>query len=149
MTNNPINAGEPADDARRNARSAVAPWRLEAATIAVTAALIALFYGQPPKIWTAAVFVGAAIVTLVAVFRWQRRHGGRPDRRWNELSSASRATIIVQVVVLVGSASVLRVVLPPGTALSYGAQFLCAATVLGVGAMIRRYLNARPSSEPS
>lgn len=149
MMNNPNNAGDRADDVPRNARSVVAPWWLQALTITVTAVLIALFYGQPPKIWTAAVFLGAVIVTLVAVFRWQRRHGGRPDRRWSELSPASRATTVVTIVVLVGAASVLRLVLPPGTSLSYGAQFLCAATVLGVGATIRGYLNARPSSERS
>jgi hypothetical protein len=37
--------------------------------------------------------------------------------------------------------------LPPGTALSYGAQFLSAATVLGVGQAVLAYLGVRRRSE--
>jgi hypothetical protein len=37
--------------------------------------------------------------------------------------------------------------LPPGTALSYGVQFLSAATVLGVGQVVLVYLGVRRRSE--
>jgi hypothetical protein len=50
------------------------------------------------------------------------------------------------ILVFLGAAYVLRVVLPLGTALCHGAQFLCAATVLGVGITVSTYLE-RPRRE--
>jgi hypothetical protein len=46
------------------------------------------------------------------------------------------------------AAMVLEHLLPPGTALCYGVQFLCAAAVLGVGTTVNSYL-ARPRREHS
>jgi phosphatidylglycerophosphate synthase len=135
MTNDSSNVSDP--------RSAVVPRWSQALYIAVTAALIAFFYGQPPKIWTCAVFLGAVLVVIVAQ-QWRWRHGGRPAR--TQSTPASRVTPIVMILVLITAAIVLNDTLPLGTALSFGAQFLSALTVLGVGTTLRAHF-ARPRSE--
>ena len=141
MTNTPNTVGDRAGDAQRPAGSLSARW--QALWAVATAALIAFFYGQPPKIWTCAVFLGAVIVMLVARKYWQRRHGARSDLRWSELSPARRVTSLGMIVVLIIAATVLKGVLPPGTALAFGVQFLSAATLLGVGQAVPAYLDRR------
>jgi O-antigen/teichoic acid export membrane protein len=146
MTNTPNTVGDRAGDAQRQARSLSA--RRQALWTVATAALIAFVYGQPPKIWTCAVFLGAVIVMLVARKYWQRRHGARSDRRWSELSPARRVTSLGMIVVLIVAATALKSVLPPGTAQSFGVQFLSALTLLGVGQAVPAYLDRRDTKRP-
>ena len=141
MTNTPNTVGDRAGDAQLPARSLSARW--QALWMVASAALIAFFYEQPPQIWTCAVFLGAVIVMLVARKYWQRRHGARSDRRWSELSPASRVTSLGMIFVLLIAATVLKSVLPPGTALAFGVQFLSALTTLGVGQAVPAYLDRR------
>ena len=60
---------------------------------------------------------------------------------------ASVVVLFVMIAVLFCAATLLSRILPPGTALSYGAQFLSAATVLGVGQAVLAYVGMRRRSE--
>jgi O-antigen/teichoic acid export membrane protein len=82
-------------------RSATVMRWTQALYIAVAAALIAFFYGQPPTIWTCAVFLGAVIIVIVA-WLWWWRHGGRPAP--TRSTPASRVTNIVMVLMLITAA---------------------------------------------
>jgi hypothetical protein len=70
-----------------------------------------------------------------------------PPQNVRKFAWASVVVLLVMIVVLFCAATLLSRVLPPGTALSYGAQFLSAATGLGVGQAVLVYLGVRRRSQ--
>jgi hypothetical protein len=70
-----------------------------------------------------------------------------PPQNVRKFAWASVVVLFVMIAVLFSAATLLSRVLPPGTALSYGVQFLSAATVLGVGQAVLAYLGVRRRSE--
>jgi hypothetical protein len=127
------------DDAGNVQRTAAAPWWGRALTVVVIAAVSAITYGGPLTVATAVVVIVVLAAMLVAGLGWQRHrgvpmrglllgHGGPSRSRAN-----SRLVLIGMLVGWVIVAQVLKAFLTPGTVASYGAQFLCAAIIFGVG----------------
>jgi hypothetical protein len=149
MRNDLDDVSDAAGDAQCAAPLASAPWWLRALTNMATAAVIALVfggYGTRPTLWTALAFLAWAIVVVVAP-RKVRRRGGHPPRSATEFPRASLVVQVVTFVALFFAAILLRGFLAPGTAQTYGAQFLSAAIVLGVGQAVLAYLGVRRRSE--
>jgi hypothetical protein len=153
VANTPNNVSDPNADVKRAARSASPPWWLPVLTIAATATMIASLYGGPLTIATSLAFLMFAAVLFVARKQQRaRRDAGLPQnvcppQNVRKFAWASVVVLFVMIAVLFPAATLLSRVLPPGTALSYGAQFLSAATVLGVGQAVLAYLGVRRRSE--
>jgi hypothetical protein len=152
MADNPNNVSDPNADVKRAARSASPPWWLPVLTIA-TATMIASVYGGRPTIATSLVFLMIAAVLFVARKQQRaRRDAGLPQnvcppQNVRKFAWLNVVVLVVMIVVLFSAATLLSRALPPGTALSYGVQFLSAATVLGVGQVVLVYLGVRRRSE--
>jgi TRAP-type uncharacterized transport system fused permease subunit len=154
MANTPKNnVSDPNADVERAARSASPPWWLPVLTIAATATMIAAPYGGPMTIATSVAFLMFAAVLFVARKQQRaRRDAGLPQnvcppQNVRKFAWLNVVVLVVMIVVLFSAATLLSRALPPGTALSYGVQFLSAATVLGVGQAVLAYLGVRRRSE--
>jgi hypothetical protein len=152
MANTPNNVNDPNAEVKRAARSASPSWWVPVLTIA-TATMIASVYGGRPTIATSLVFLMIAAVLFVARKQQRARRDGClpqnvcPPQNVRTFAWANLVVLIVMIAVLFSAATLLSRVLPPGTALSYGAQFLSAATVLGVGQAVLAYLGVGQRSE--
>jgi len=153
MANTPNNVSDPNADVKRAARSASPPWWVPVLTIAATATMIASLYGGPMTIATSLAFLMFAAVLFVARKQQRARRDAClpqnvcPPQNVRKFAWASVVVLFVMIAVLFSAATLLSHALPPGTALSYGVQFLSAATVLGIGQAVLAYLGVRRRSE--
>jgi hypothetical protein len=154
MANTPNNVSDPNAGVKRAARSASPPWWVPVLTIAASATMIASLYGGPTTIATSLAFFMFAAVLFVARKQQRARRDVCPPQNVGPPQNVRKfawasvvVVLIVMIAVLFSAATLLSRVLPPGTALSYGAQFLSAATVLGVGQAVLAYLGVRRRSE--
>lgn len=152
----PCSVSDPTDPHHAARKGSTTPWWLSVLTVTATAIMIASVYGGPVGFGTALASLAFGAVLLVAR-KHRGTHGkacapmnGGPPQRVTRSPWTSMVVLMVMIAVVFGAATVLSHALTPGTALSYGVQFLSAVTVLGVGHTLLAYLaGRRRSGQPS
>ena len=101
--------------------------------VVVIAGAFATIFGGPVNVATAVVVIVVVVAMVVGIFGWRRYRGVRIGGSDRGVSRRYRLVIIAMCAGGPLVAGMLGMLLTPGTAVSYGVQFLCAAVIYGVG----------------